>query len=257
MPGTQTNHEDASLATGPVFGGCQAQRGGGLWRAVSRCSATESPKRAAANCSLRATPPQGSRSASLPARSRLRVRSLVTIVVDGGYPFQTPAGPPIADDQRATDPKRRFGEIPRPALLELAGATDSTMSRRALCGTGWNYSLVIWHQCRTMGRRGRANTLAPESGRPTPLSTHCGRSQQREADVRTPRYPGRSVYALSSFFNSFRNRRSVPCPMICCGLLLIAPTSCIRIAQKRRESTTSISRHCPHGISLSTWRVVS
>ena len=166
MPGTQTNHEDASLATGPVFGGCQAQRGGGLWRAVSRCSATESPKRAAANCSLRATPPQGSRSVSLPARSRLRVRSLVTIVVDGGYPFQTPAGPAIADDQRATDTKRRFGEIPRPALLELAGATDSTMSRRALCGMGWNYSLVMWHQCRTDGKTRKGQYISARKRTP-------------------------------------------------------------------------------------------
>ena len=44
--GAQTDHwPDASLATGPFPGGCQAQRGGGLWRAGSWSCALEAPKR--------------------------------------------------------------------------------------------------------------------------------------------------------------------------------------------------------------------
>ena len=39
-----TTAPDASLATGPAFGGCQARRGGGLRRAGSWCCATEAPK---------------------------------------------------------------------------------------------------------------------------------------------------------------------------------------------------------------------
>ena len=38
------------------------------------------------------------------------------------------------------------------------------------------------------------------------------------------------VHAFSSFFNSFRNRQSVPWAMIFCGVDLIIPASCWRRA---------------------------
>ena len=59
-------------------------------------------------------------------------------------------------------------------------------------------------------------------------------------------------YPFSSFFSSLRKRQSVPWAMICFGVALMSPASCIRRAKKRTVSSASYSRHWPYGISLTT-----
>src|SRR4029078_11358301 len=63
--------------------------------------------------------------------------------------------------------------------------------------------------------------------------------------------------AFISFFNSVKNRQSVPCAMSFCGVDLIIPTSCRRNAWKRIVSSGFASRQRLYGrlftTSAPTW----
>src|SRR5262249_41629024 len=89
-----------------------------------------------------------------PSRERPQgVRLLLTIVVDGVYPFQTPAGPPIADARRRNRPTAVVHDrlllsssIPMAQGIVLGGAICPQESQHVQWkGSPWTQTSRIGH----------------------------------------------------------------------------------------------------------------